>query len=209
MLRKYALAALAVVAVIVLTGCPPKPAEKPKVEAPEFEAALETLGPMTCAYMTQMGPYAGSADAFKRLEGWARSRKLEPTAVFGVYYDDPSKVKADSLKYDVCIGVPKGTKPDKKAGVLVREMTSTQIAATLHTGPMDRVSETYMALAKWIGEQQLEVAGPGHEFLSKPDSTGKMSVKVCFPVKPMAPPAETGAAQPKTDGTAEPPKTGR
>ncbi|MEO0079563.1 MAG: GyrI-like domain-containing protein [candidate division WOR-3 bacterium] len=208
---------VAIALAIVILGCGQKKvAEKPKPEAPKFTATVEKLDAMSYAAINSMGPYDGVGEAMKRLMSWTGTAKVQPSgAPFGLFYDDPAKVKPESLRWSVCVPVPDGTKPDKKAGVEIKRLEPSEIAVTVHVGPSAGAGPTYAELAKWIAEQNLEVAGPAIEFyLSPPTVTPEsLKTKVGFFVKAKAPtaPAETAKKEEKKEEVpgGKPPKTGR
>jgi len=203
---------------MAIIGCGPKKekAEKPKPEAPKFAATVEKLDAMTYACLNKLGPYEGTGEALKALMSWTGTANVQPAGTpFGLFYDDPAQVKPESLKYAVCVPVPAGTKPDKKAGIEVKKLEPCEIAVTVHTGPYATVGATYAELRKWIGEQNLEIAGPGIEFYISPATAAPESLKtkVGFFVKSKAEtaPADTAKQEKKEEKPTggKPPKTGR
>ena len=190
-------AALIVVAVMVGCGGGQKPAEVQKPVEPAFVAQVKTTEPMTVAKMAKMGPYAGAGDAVGALMKWIGDKKITPAgAPFGLFMDDPAKVKPESLKWMVCVGVPDGTKGDKKAGVAVEKMAPQMIASTIHAGAYATVGETYNKLMKWVADNKYEVAGPSVEYYTNPAGTpdSLLKTEVGLVVKAMTPPADTGKA---------------
>jgi len=195
--------AFVVLAAVVLAGCgPQKPAEATKPAEPAFTAMLETLEPMTVACVEKTGPYAGIRDAFAALTAWATGKNVEPGKTFGVYHNSPSSVPQESLRWDVCMVVPAGTRADRQAGVMVKEMPATAVASTIHVGAPSAVGATYARLMPWIAGQNMDIAGPSMEFYGDMCvSEDSMRIKVAFPVAPRIPaPGDTsaGAARPPT-----------
>jgi AraC family transcriptional regulator len=193
-------AALLVVAAIV--GCGGQQAPKTETPAePAFAAEVKTTEPMTVAAIAKMGPYNEAGPAFEALMKWVAEAKVEPAGpMMGVYLDDPANVKPESLRYEVCIPVPAGTKADAKSGVTVKEMAPMTLATAMHVGNPANVAETYAKLNTWIGENNYEVAGPGVEVYLSPMGTAPESTQtqVGMVVAPKAP-AE-GEAKPAEEG---------
>ena len=181
----------------MVAGCPP--AEQPKVEKsaePAFAAEVKTLDPVTVAMVAKTGPYSGAGEAMKALMAWVGEKKVQPAGgPFGMYLDDPAKVKAESLRYAVCIAVPAGTKPDAKAGVQVKKLDAMTVACAVHVGSYDKVSEVYAKLAKWVAENKYEQSGPGLEFYLSPENTSVESLRteVALVVRPAAAAADSAA----------------
>jgi len=193
----HVVAALVVVAAMIGCGGGQKPAEVQKPVEPAFVAQVKTTEAMTVAQMAKMGPYTGTGEAVGALMKWIADMKITPAgAPFGLFIDDPAKVKPESLKWAVCVGVPDGTKADKKAGIAVVKMTPQMIASTIHVGSYASVGETYGKLMTWIADNKYEVAGPSVEYYTSapgtPDSL--MKTEVGFVVKAMTPPADSGKA---------------
>jgi DNA gyrase inhibitor GyrI len=211
-------AALMVAAALIGCGGGQKPAEQAKKPAePQFMVQVTTMDSALVASVAKMGPYAEVGKAVTELMTWIANGKITPAGgPFGTYMDDPTKVKPESTKYEVCIPVPKGTKSDKKAGIMVKMLPPMQVAWTEYMGPYDQVAPVYGKLYKWIADNKYEPAGPMVEFyLNDPSKTPAESLKarVGAVVKPMAPPpaADTtkkpeGAAKPAGE---KPAKTGR
>ena len=190
-------AALIVVAVMVGCGGGQKPAEVQKPAEPTFIAQVKTSEPMVVAEMAKVGPFAGAGDAVGALMKWIGDKKITPAgAPFGLFMDDPAKVKPESLKWMVCVGVPDGTKGDKKAGIAVVKMPGQMIASTIHAGAYATVGETYSRLMQWVDQNKYEVAGPSVEYYTNPAGTpdSLLKTEVGFVVKAMTPPADTGKA---------------
>lgn len=194
--------------VVMVAGCPP--AEQPKVEKPvepEFVAQVKTLEPMTVAMVAKVGPYTGAGEAMNALMAWVGEKKVQPAGgPFGMYMDDPANVKAESLRYAVCIAVPAATKGDAKAGVEVKKLDAMTVACAIHVGAYDKVSETYAKLAKWMADNNHKPAGPGLEFYLSPQGTPAESLRteVAMVVKPVTAPVDSAAAptgEKKDDGT--------
>ncbi|MDH5185478.1 MAG: GyrI-like domain-containing protein [candidate division WOR-3 bacterium] len=178
---------------LMMVGCgeqKTQPVQKPTTpEQPQFTAAVKTIDSMYVASMSKIGPYAEMGKPMMELFTWLGKNKVKPTgAPFGVYYDDPMKVKPESTKYEICVPVPAKTKGDKM--VKVKKFGPAQVAATLYIGPYDKVGPTYQKLAEWVMNNNYEIVGPAHEFyLNSPDQVPAESLKteIAFPVKSKAP----------------------
>lgn len=193
--------AAALVAAVII-GCGGQEAPKTETPAePVFTAEIKTTEPMTVASIAKMGPYGEAGPAFEALTKWVADAKITPAGpMMGIYMDDPGTVKPESLRYEVCIPVPAGTKADPKSGIVVKDVAPMTLAATMHVGAPDKVSETYVKLNTWIGENNYEVAGPGVEaYLSAPGTAPESTqtqvglvVKEKAPVEGEKPAEETG-----------------
>ncbi len=98
-----------------LAAIPPKAAESVRIE---------TIDPMTVAYVRHVGPYAGDAQLFGRLFGrlfqWAGPRGLvgPQTRMLTIYHDNPEITEEEKLRISVCVTVPPGTEVQGDIGVM-------------------------------------------------------------------------------------------
>lgn len=198
---------LMVIAMMVGCGGGQQPAKTEKPAEPVFVAQFMPVDSMTVASLAKMGPYADAGKAITELMDMAQKQKLEQAGPpFGMYYDNPTQVKPESTKYEVCFPVKPGTKvmADKKTGFSVKKTSPMQVAVTDYMGPYDQVAPVYEKLYKWIADNKYEAAGPMIEwYLSDPSKVKPESLqaKVGAVVKPMTPPADTTkkAEEPKKE----------
>lgn len=176
----------------IIIGCgeqKTQPAQKPTPAQPQFAATIRTVDSTYVASMTKIGPYAELGKSWEELFNWLNNNKVKSTGVpFSIYYDDPTKVKPESTKYEVCVPVPAGTKGDK--AVQVKKFGPAQVASTIYIGPYEKIGPTYQKLTEWTMNNNFEIAGPPHEFyLNSPNQVPAESLKteICFPVKPKIP----------------------
>lgn len=180
----------------VVVGCGgQKPPQAPQAQVPGepvFVAQVKTLDTILVASKPMVGPYSGTGQAIGELFAWMEKNKIPAVgAPFGIFMDNPGEVKPESTRFKVCVPVPAGTKGDQKAGITIEKFGRMTVAATEHIGPYDKVCSTYEKLAKWIGENSYQIAGPPMEFyLSDPTKTPADSLRteVCYPVKQMPAP---------------------
>ncbi len=187
-------AALLAAAII---GCGGQEAPKTETPAePAFAAEMKTTEPMTVASIAKMGPYNEVGPVFATLTQWVADAKVTPAGpMMGIYLDDPAKVRPESLRCEVCIPVPAGTKADAKSGVVIKDLAPMTLATAMHVGAPEKVSETYAKLNAWIGTSNYEVAGPSVEMYLSPAGTAPESTRtqVGLVVKEKAPaPAPAG-----------------
>lgn len=180
MLKKYTAVFLTMV-LFSMIGC----SKQKSPGQPEFSAAVETIDSMFVASVALVGPYADAGKSMGLLMGWVEKNKIVPAGgPFGVYYDDPTKVKPESTRYELCIPVPAETKGDKQ--IKVKQIGPINIVAAIHVGPYDKIGMTYGKLAQWIASNNFQIAGPAYEFyIDDPIKVPAESLKtkVAFPIK--------------------------
>jgi effector-binding domain-containing protein len=187
--KRYTAIAIIILALLIV-GCGEKKTQpvQQKPAQPQFAAEVKTIDSMYVASMAKMGPYADVGKTLNDLMAWLTKNKVAPTMPFGIYYDDPMKVKPESTKYEVCFPVPAKTKGDKM--VKVKKFGPALVAATIYIGPYEKVGVVFPKLAEWIANNNYEIVGPAHEFyMNEPGKVPAESLRseVAFPVKPKAP----------------------
>jgi effector-binding domain-containing protein len=192
--------AIGLMVVAMMVGCGGGQQPAPKVEKPAepvFVAQTMTVPAMKVASMAKIGPYGDVGKSITDLMTIVQTEKLAASGMpFGLYFDNPTKVKPESTRYEVCIQVAPTSKNKTvgKTGFAVKDAPEMMVAATDYMGPYDQVAPTYEKLYKWIGENKYEAAGPMIEwYLSDPAKVKPESLqaKIGAVIKPMTPPADT------------------
>jgi len=184
MVKKIAILACALTVLFVVCSGKPKPEEKPVL--PAFVAAVEPIDSICVASIARTGPYTEAGSAMGELMGWIGKNKIVPAGpLFGIYYDDPTKVKPESARYEICVPVTAGTKSDQ--AVKVKTLDPISAAVAIHIGPYEKVGETYGKLMTWITDNKYLPSGPPREYyLNDPTQVPAESLKtkIVMPVKP-------------------------
>lgn len=199
-MRNIVRAAAVLMVAAVIVGCGGGEQQPAKTEAPAqpvFVAQTMTVPAMKVASIAKIGPYGDVGKSVSDLMAIVQTEKLAASGMpFGLYFDNPTKVKPESTRYEVCIQVAPTAKnkADGKTGFAVKDAPEMMVAATEYMGPYDQVAPTYEKLYKWIGENKYEAAGPMIEwYLSDPSKVKPESLmaKIGAVVKPVAPPVDT------------------
>ncbi|HNW33440.1 MAG TPA: AraC family transcriptional regulator [Candidatus Ozemobacteraceae bacterium] len=137
--------------------------------------------PRTVASVRYIGPYKNCGKAWEALCNWAGQLGLigPDTQFIGLCYDDPDVTPADKIRYDACITLDRPVTPGK--GVTVQEIPGGAFAKTLHLGPMEKLSETYVKLCgKWLPQSGREMKhAPNLEiYLNDPDKTPPEELRI-------------------------------
>ncbi len=117
----------------------------------EFRIEKRPATPVAC--MRETGPFMESANkAWQRLAGWMESVDVvnEATEFLGVMHDNPEATPAEELRYDACLSVP--AQYDGGAEVLQYELSESEYAVGLHTGPYERLGQAWGEMMAWLGE---------------------------------------------------------
>ncbi len=134
--------------------------------APQGMPAANTAGPVTVVTLPAMtalvlpvvGPFEQTSQALGRLMAYVMPKGVMRGAPFGLYYDDPATVAADSLRWEVGVPVPEGTVAE--APFVVREMPEVEAAVMICTGPYEGTAPCYGALTSWVREKGYAVTAP-------------------------------------------------
>ena len=191
--------AVSLMAVAMIVGCGggEQPAKTEAPVEPAFVAQVMNLPAMKVASLAKMGPYSDAGKGISDLMALIQKEKLSQRGTpYGLYLDNPAKVKPESARYEVCVPVDSATKnkTDKITGLVIKDVPEMTIAVTDYMGPYAQVGATYDKLYQWIGENKYEAVGPSVEYyLSDPTKVKPESLqtKVGVIVKPVTPPVDT------------------
>ena len=153
------------------------------------EVSLKKTEAIRVAYICGKGPYSGIGEATGKLMAWVRSQGYQPAGpLSGVYFNSPTDTSPEKLRWEVHIPVSPQTPLVKegKEGMGVKQVSSQEVATTLHRGPYSEVGRTYQVLMEWMGKNSYQVAGPAQEvYLNDPRTTPPQGLltEVRLPVK--------------------------
>jgi AraC family transcriptional regulator len=135
---------------------------------------IKTLKPMRVAFVRHVGPYDQVGRAWDLIttrlgkDGWFGA----DTAFLGVCHDDPAVTRASQCRYDACVTVDVGFRPEGEIGV---QMVSGGAYAVLtHIGPYATLGVSYARLfGQWLPRSgRLLRAIPSFEvYLNSPENT--------------------------------------
>ena len=117
-------------------------------------------------FLRHVGPYAAIGPVFGRLFEWAGRQGLlaGPFEAVGIPYDDPDVTPPEKIRCDAALLLPK---PVQASGeVKSVSLPERDYAVVRHTGPYDRLSDTYAWLCGvWLPRSGREaVSAPPIEF---------------------------------------------
>lgn len=145
-----------------------------------IDAKIEKLDSRKVAFVRHTGPYAECGKAWKTLCSWAWPKGLlKKATLLGLSYDDPEITPSDKIRYDACV-VVKGN-IDPANGVALQEIPAGEYAVTVHTGPYEKLSRTYVQLCgEWLPKTGRKIKNqPSIEvYLNDPERTKPENLKV-------------------------------
>ena len=142
------------------------------------------------AYIRARGNYSkvDYCDYFTRLWQYVKARKLFSAGIENivVYHNDPDISKADDLRCDVCLAIPKG--PVAEGAVGVKTIAGGRYAVFVYTGPYAGLGGAYHKICReWLPGSGCELReSPCFEkYLNNPERVPpeKLRTEICLPVK--------------------------
>ncbi len=145
--------------------------------------ALREEPERACLAMRHTGSYSECGSTWERLMQVAATGHLvgRETASIGLAYDDPDVTRAEHLRYDACLALPRGAWPAVlPPGCVRRTIPAGRYAVALHHGPFDDLPETYLELiGRWLPRRGLELADEPvvETYLTEPAQTAPADLR--------------------------------
>lgn len=148
----------------------PKRSRAKTMIKPEIRQRPETQ----VIFVRQIGPYATVGRAWEKVCGFAGQRNLfgPKTQMIGISYDDPKVTEQEKSRYDACLTIERPVVPIGEIGV--QAIPGGRYAVFLHSGPFEKLNETYDAIfSDWLpGSGESLRDQPSFEvYLNSPDRT--------------------------------------
>ena len=151
------------------------------------EVSLKFLMNVKVASTGKNGPRGEVGKALEQISQSLKEKKVKTAgSVMGVFHGDPKSLDAKNAHYEVC--VPISGKLKGEGEVQAKELDRGAYACITHTGPIDKLQETYNTVLKWIDENEYRIVGSGREVYEKGVAGGGGSpqdilIEVQFPVR--------------------------
>jgi len=141
------------------------------------------------AYMEFGGSFDRMEKSIQTFMGEFFKQGLAPAGPFiGVYFNDPSKVKPEELKWNLGFTVSNDAKvqsPLKKT-----EFKHKTVAVYLHIGPYENTGKAYDKIFKYVKDHGYKITRPTYEkYLNDPRQVRpeELKTEVIVPVVPIVP----------------------
>ncbi|HKV69808.1 MAG TPA: AraC family transcriptional regulator [Gemmatimonadales bacterium] len=122
-------------------------------------ATVKNMPELHIAAVAHRGPYNRINEAFSRLDTLVRRAHIldRATALLAIFHDDPELIPVSELRSDAGVVVPPGT---PLSGELVaRVIPAGRYACATHTGPYERLGDTWARLmGEWLPQSEHRVA---------------------------------------------------
>jgi len=150
-----------------------------------YDVVIKKVEPQRIVSVRDVIPsYPEQGHLWQELETVMVQSKIKSTGpCLTLYHSDEPKIDAE-----VCEPVAEGVSLPKNTKVQTRELPGAEVAAVIHHGPFNTLSESYEAVLKWIEANGYQINGPGREiYLQPPAEMGSQTdpdtvTEVQFPV---------------------------
>jgi effector-binding domain-containing protein len=120
---------------------------------------VQQIEPFAYVCLEQKGPFEKMGDAIGGLLQEMKAQNVVPAGpLIGVYFNSPDQVRPEDLKWEV--GFPVTSQALIQPPLQKKEWNLTQVVASLHQGPYDKVGETIEKMMVWMETNGYIPAGP-------------------------------------------------
>jgi effector-binding domain-containing protein len=150
-----------------------------------YDVVIKKVEPQRIASVRDVIPsYPEQGHLWQELETTMVQSKIKSTGpCLTLYHSDEPKIDAE-----VCEPIAEDVSLPKNTKVQTRELPGVEVAAVIHHGPFNSLSESYEAVIKWIEANGYQINGPCREiYLQPPAETGSQTdpdtvTEIQFPV---------------------------
>ena len=150
-----------------------------------YDVVIKKVEPQRIASVRDVIPsYPEQGHLWQELETELVRNKIKSTGpCLTLYHSDEPKIDAE-----VCEPITEDVSLPKNTRVQTRELPAAEVAAVIHHGPFNTLSESYEAVLKWIEANGYQINGPGREIYLQPPAEGGSQIdpdtvtEVQFPV---------------------------
>jgi len=141
---------LIIIFIFTQTGC------GKKVEKKSYEILIKNTEQMTIVYLEHTGSYEQMEPLFGQLGGYAAQKGITGNLV-GIFYDDPSVIRAESLRSEIGFVIPDGFMPDSGYGI--QTIPARKVVYAILKGPYDKIAGEYDYIKEWIAKKGYKMNG--------------------------------------------------
>jgi effector-binding domain-containing protein len=160
---------------------------------PEMPTFTKTTEFMRVAFISYQGSFEKIPAVMEKLDKWIDDNGYTPVGPpIGVYFDDPSQVPQDSLRWEVEQSIAEAAEERQYTDDIgIKTVEPMFVAVTYHKGAYEKVGKVYGALFAWIGENGYQVVGAPREIYWKcPKTTPEENLLAEVQIPVSAKPAE-------------------
>ncbi len=153
-----------------------------------MKVITKKIKPMRVAYLRHVGPYEETGQTWVDLAGrLSADGQIHPRSVYiGMGHDNPELTPATELRYDACITVDEGYRPQKPVNVQTIEGGEYAVATSC---PVAKIKDAYQYLyGRWLAQKSRELR-PAPSFMrllnvGNGNAPSKLRVDIHMPLQP-------------------------
>ncbi len=151
------------------------------------EVSIKFFMPLKVGAIEKEGPRAELEKTLEQLSQSLKEKKVKLAGTaMGLFHGDPKLFDPQKAHYEVCF--PISGKIRGEGEVKGKELEKGAFACITHSGPVEKLPDTYNTLLKWIKENEYQIAGSTREIYHKGIGEAGGSLQEClielqFPVK--------------------------
>ena len=150
-----------------------------------YDVVIKKVEPQRITSVRDVIPsYPEQGHLWQELETALGQNQIKPSGpCLTLYHSDEPEIDAE-----VCEPISEEVSLPQNAQVQMRELPAAEVAAVIHHGPFNTLSESYEAVLKWIEANGYQINGPCREiYLQPPTEMGSQTdpdtvTEVQFPV---------------------------
>jgi AraC family transcriptional regulator len=151
------------------------------------EVSIKFFMPMKVASTGKKGPHGEIGTAAEKISQSLQEKKVKHAgATLGLFHDDPKAMDPQKAHYEVCI--PISGKLKGEGEVTSKELERGAFACITHTGSIEKLTDSYALILKWIEENGYKISGSTREIYHKGVAEKGANLQDCiievqFPVR--------------------------
>jgi len=151
------------------------------------EVLIKFMMPIRVAYLDRKGSRDEMGKTLEHISQALQEKKIKPTgSAICLLHEDPKTVDPLRAHLEAC--VPISGKIKGEGDLKNKDLPKGAFACITHTGPLEKIPETYQAVLNWIEENSYQISGPAQEVYHKGPEEGKgdspdLLIELQLPVK--------------------------
>jgi effector-binding domain-containing protein len=151
------------------------------------EVSIKFLMPMKVAYLEKRVPREELGKAVEQISRSLKEKNVKiEDAAMGLLYEDPKSIDLQKAQLEVCL--PISGKIKGGGELKSKELEKGAYVCITHSGPIEKLPDTYNTILKWIEENGYRIATPTREVYQKGvgeagGTPQDVLIEIQFPVK--------------------------
>jgi len=130
------------------------------------EVSIKFLTSVKIASTEKKTPREEITRAVEKLSQFLKDKKIKLAGcALGLLHEDPKATNLQKAQYEVCL--PISGKLKEEGEVKSKELEKGAFACIIHSGPVEKLPDSYATLMKWIDDNGYRVVGSIREVYQK------------------------------------------